>query len=77
MKNTAILTSGIGLIINGVFISTIIGYAGMLTILVGILILSYGIISGAQRKQSALFKIFLFPKQLLKFLEFHFQKRIT
>ena len=51
MKNTAILTSGIGLIINGVFISTIIGYAGMLTILVGILILSYGIISGAQRKQ--------------------------
>ena len=51
MKNTAILTSGIGLIINGIIISLTIGYAGILTILVGMLVLSYGIISIAKKKE--------------------------
>ena len=51
MKNTVVLTSGIGLIINGIFISTIVGCAGVLTILLGVLVLSYGVISIAKKKQ--------------------------
>jgi len=44
MKNTSILSSGIALIIMGIF-TLYIGYPGTLTILAGILVLIYGIIS--------------------------------